>query len=452
LALWSCSSSTGSNGNGDDGNQDPAQYQLNVDTDPSDGGSTDPASGTYDEGTEVTVDATANEGYSFSEWTEDIESSENPLTFTITSDTDLTANFDQQTTEYTLTTTASPSQGGSISPSNGTYSAGSEVTVEANPNNNWSFTGWSGDTTTSDNPLTFTITEDSELTANFEEQTAEYSLTTDVNPNNAGSVDPSGGTYQEGSQVTVEALPNEGWQFDEWTGDLQSTSNPLSFTIDSNTDLTANFTKATHKMTTTADPSEGGSVTPSSGTYEHGTDVTIEATSNKGWEFAGWSGDLQSNDNPLTFTLNEDTDLKANFEDQRSVYTVELMVIDSKETLDISFGQQQGATQGFDDGIDEEAPPAPPGDALHAYFATGELDLFKDFRSNLKKQVAWNLNYQLGRGSELTLEWDITTDKKTPGTLILTDSSNSFEVDMFTQKSHTVSGSSGKLLIKYKVE
>lgn len=46
---------------------------------------------------------------------------------------------------YQLTTTVSPSVGGTISSSSGTYSEGEVVSLTANPSNGWRFVRWEGD-------------------------------------------------------------------------------------------------------------------------------------------------------------------------------------------------------------------------------------------------------------------------------------------------------------------
>ena len=73
----------------------------------------------------------------------------------------------------TLTVTASPSDGGTISPQGGTYDAGTTVEVTATANTDYSFTGWTGDFEGSSNPVTLTMLTDQTLTANFEFQDAD---------------------------------------------------------------------------------------------------------------------------------------------------------------------------------------------------------------------------------------------------------------------------------------
>jgi uncharacterized repeat protein (TIGR02543 family) len=204
-----------------------------------------------------------------------------------------------------------------------------------------------------------------------------------------------------------------------------------------------------YNLSVVANPSEAGNVEPSDGTYQEGSEVTIEATANEGWQFVDWTGDQTSDENPIIITITENIDLTANFEQQQSMYSVEMLVTDAANNLELGFGQTENATADFDPGIDEEAPPSPPSGALHAYFTINELNLFQDFRNNATQQTEWRLHYQVGSGQELTLEWNISNNTQIPGTLILTDENNSFEVNMIDQNTHIENNSSGILLIRY---
>lgn len=74
-----------------------------------------------------------------------------------------------QPTTYTLSTSSSPSNGGSVSlnPSGGTYDAGTVVTVTANASGGYSFTGWAGDASGSSNSTTVTMDGNKSVTALF---------------------------------------------------------------------------------------------------------------------------------------------------------------------------------------------------------------------------------------------------------------------------------------------
>lgn len=66
-------------------------------------------------------------------------------------------------------------------------------------------------------------------------------------------------------------------------------------------------------LTVSISPSDGGDVTPRSGSYEPGEQVTVEAVPGDGWEFIGWSGFTDSEENPLTVVMSEDISLTASF-------------------------------------------------------------------------------------------------------------------------------------------
>ena len=53
------------------------------------------------------------------------------------------------------------------------------------------------------------------------------------------------GGYACGDQVTLQAVPAEGWTFEEWSGDVSSDVNPLNLTMDGEKSVTANFVEQT---------------------------------------------------------------------------------------------------------------------------------------------------------------------------------------------------------------
>ena len=118
------------------------------------------------------------------------------------------------------------------------------------------------------------------------------------------------GEYVTSSIVTLTASENTGYDFVGWTGDVTSTDNPLTITVNRDMTITANFTKEQYTLTVLANDAAKGDVT-GSGTYEYGTEVEITATAKPGYEFIGWSNG--SKENSLTITMTEDTELTANF-------------------------------------------------------------------------------------------------------------------------------------------
>ncbi len=63
---------------------------------------------------------------------------------------------------------------------------------------------------------------------------AIFGLTVTAAPPGSGTVtlDPSGGSYGEGTEVTLTAVAASGWVFDHWEGSLSGTDNPALIIMD----------------------------------------------------------------------------------------------------------------------------------------------------------------------------------------------------------------------------
>ena len=135
----------------------------------------------------------------------------------------------------------------------------------------------------------------------------QYTLT--ASAGDGGTVSGEG-TFASGTQVSVTATPSSGYSFSGWSNG--STTNPLTVTLNSNTTITANFQVIVNSYTLTVSAGEGGSVSSEGGEYEEGTEVTITATPEEGYEFTGWSDG--STDESITFSLNSNLNIEATFQ------------------------------------------------------------------------------------------------------------------------------------------
>jgi YVTN family beta-propeller protein len=78
---------------------------------------------------------------------------------------------------------------------------------------------------------------DTTYTAHFKTQ---YALVTSANPVAGGSVSSSP-WVDANTELTLTATPAAGYKFDHFSGDISSTSNPLTFTVTAPTSVVANF-------------------------------------------------------------------------------------------------------------------------------------------------------------------------------------------------------------------
>uniref|UniRef100_UPI00258A52D8 HYR domain-containing protein n=1 Tax=Algoriphagus sp. TaxID=1872435 RepID=UPI00258A52D8 len=69
----------------------------------------------------------------------------------------------------------------------------------------------------------------------------EFELTTSVIGEGIILRNPNQVLYEEGSVVSLSAIPAEGWSFNQWSGDGAGSQNPLSFTFDAAKNVVAEF-------------------------------------------------------------------------------------------------------------------------------------------------------------------------------------------------------------------
>ena len=150
--------------------QAPQNYTISVSANPSNAG-TVMGGGIYQQGQTCTVHAAANNGYTFVNWMENGTqvSTNASYTFTVNSNRNLVANFQQQAPQtYTISVSADPSSGGSVS-GGGTYQQGQNCTVTVTANSGFTFINWTenGSQVSTNANYSFTVNGNRELVANF---------------------------------------------------------------------------------------------------------------------------------------------------------------------------------------------------------------------------------------------------------------------------------------------
>ena len=193
---------------------------------------------------------------------------------------------------------------GDVQPDDGTYDAGTPLTLTANAGTGWVFDHWEGALTGSANPAALTMDADKTVTAVFVEPPLQYTLAVTVQ--GQGDVKPTGGTYTDGTPVTLTATAHAGWAFHHWEAALTGSTNPAEVTMDSDKTVTAVFFEITPQYTLTVNVQGQGEVKPNGGTYDLDTPVTLTATASDGWRFDAWQGDLAGPNNPASIVMNGD--------------------------------------------------------------------------------------------------------------------------------------------------
>ena len=284
-------------------------------TNPAEGGTVS-GGGEYEYGTECTLTATANDNYTFTNWTRNGQVVSTDATYSfnvIAAPATYVANF--STGNYEITATTNPSGAGNITGA-GTFASGASCTLTVTANPGYTFTNWTknGQVVSTSASYTFTVTESAAYVANF--SVNSYSITAIVNPSGAGNI-TGAGTFTYGSSVTLTVTANPGYTFTNWTknGQVVSTNAIFIFTVTEAATYIANFEQTSYEITVMSNPTEGGTVT-GGGTYSHGSSVTLSATANEGYTFVNWTkgGEIVSNSPNYTITVTEAASYVANFQ------------------------------------------------------------------------------------------------------------------------------------------
>ena len=137
-----------------------------------------------------------------------------------------------------------------------------------------------------------------------------------------GSVSSSGGSFESGSTVTITATPDSEYLFVGWTG-TESTENPLTITVNSNQEITANFEKKKYQLsvnvtgegTVTEEVVNTGKTTD----YDSGTVIKLTAIPTEGHAFFNWTNDSELDTlNPIQVTVDGNKSIDVNFDYQDS--------------------------------------------------------------------------------------------------------------------------------------
>ena len=194
--------------------------------------------GTYNKGTQANVLATPNAGWLFTGWSGAC-SGTGPCEVNMDTDKAVAATFTPEQ-RITLTTIASPTEGGSVT-GGSTYQEGDKANVLATPTLGWHFEGWSG-ACSGTGPCEVNMDTDKAVSATFKKDSGPdmFTLTTITSPPEGGSV-TGGGSYVSGSQPTAQATPNPGWLFTGWAGDCSGTG-ACQPAMNANKTVTATFT------------------------------------------------------------------------------------------------------------------------------------------------------------------------------------------------------------------
>jgi hypothetical protein len=209
---------------------------------------------------------------------------------------------------------------------------------------------------------------------------SKYTLS--VTATDGGTVSSPGGSYNEGSSVTITASPNSEYIFENWSNG--STENPLTITVNQNISLTANFVKRKYPLTiniqgegTVREEIVSSAKSSDPTEYNSGTTVRLTAVPSGEWNvFDSWTGDINDENSIIEFIIDEPKEITVNFEESSLILKSNVTTIDnssiSSQDVMRSFYTVSGVFPYVSDGV-------------QYMFYPGSSDWVAGFSDNLTK-------------------------------------------------------------------
>lgn len=336
---------------------------------------------------------------------------------------------------YNLTTNISPGGSGNINVQTGSncaqgkYRPGTNVTLSASPNSGYNFNNWSGDASGSSSTTTITMNGNKNITANFSTIQTCFSVTPNVNPGGSGTINITpgpncnGSQYISGTNIQLNAIPNQGYSFSNWSGDVTGISSATSLIVNGNKNITANFSvnPTCYSLDMSISPINSGNITRSpapncNGTqYSSGTNVQLSAIPNSGYVFSNWAGGVSGNANPTWITMNSTKSVTANFSfipiNNHRVYLPLVMSIRGIENGNFELGDtgwEQFSTHSWQLILNASGLPILPHSGNYAVWLGGDNDETSIISQHIYINPATpylSFYYVIG-SSEVGCDWD----------------------------------------------
>ena len=147
--------------------------------------------------------------------------------------------------KVSLTVSASPAEGGTVTPASGRFDYDSNVKLKAVPAEGYDFVGWTeyGETVSSDTEYTHHLIGNTNLTAQFVIKHYTVNIGYDLTQ---GVVEgAASGIYPFGTQLQFTAVPFDSYVFSDWVinDEIGSKTNPYTISVDRNMNIKALFVK-----------------------------------------------------------------------------------------------------------------------------------------------------------------------------------------------------------------
>ncbi len=210
------------------------------------------------------------------------------------------------------------------------FQEGSQIALTATAPSGFQFVNWSGACSGS-GACNILLEENTQVTAVFEQQPTQFfDLTVSVTGSGTVTSSPAGincgddcsESFEDGSQISLTATAEQGFEFVGWGGSCTGTMS-CNVAMSQNKSVSAEFRTVnaqTNSLTVSILGSGSVSSSPAgincgsdcSNQYDDGTSVSLTATAETGFEFTGWQGACTGTSN-CSVLMDEDKSVTATF-------------------------------------------------------------------------------------------------------------------------------------------
>jgi len=183
-------------------------------------------------------------------------------------------------------------------------------------------------------PNDFEVNEQKEYTINAEVDSGNINVSTE----GSGTVNQNTISSASGNEVELTAVPDDGWKFDQWKGDISGTENPKTIVVEEDINVTAVFVEKDYPLN--IDVVGSGTVNEKEvSSTSNEKEIELTAQPNTGWKFDHWEGDLSGSENTTTITVDQEKNVTAVF--VKKVYSLKISTEGegtvSKEPSDLEY-------------------------------------------------------------------------------------------------------------------
>ncbi len=299
--------------------------------------------GTFTHGTSVTLAQSADPGYTFGGWSGACSGTA-ACTVTMDAAKSVTATFTLDSHDLAVSTvgTGSVTAPQIACPGDcaGTFPYGTLVTLVPTAGTGHAFTGWSG-ACSGTGACVVTMDAAKSVTATFTIKSYDLTVATvgtgSVTAPQIACPGDCTGTFTHGTQVPLAASAGPGYAFTGWSGAC-SGAGACVVTMDAAKSVAATFTIKSYDLTV-ATVGTGSVTAPQiacpgdcTGTFTHGTQVTLSPIPDTGYNFSGWSGAC-SGTSPCVVTMDAAKSVTATFAIAQHVLSVRVSGIGNVSSM-----------------------------------------------------------------------------------------------------------------------